>query len=103
MGLAVSLILIAAGAILTWGVDADAEGLNIDAIGVILMIVGLISFILTLLFWQSWWGPGYFRRTRYAEGDVAPRRGYPVAGRRATYVEEEEEPPAGPPPAGPPY
>ena len=104
MGLAVSLILIAAGAILTWGVDADPEGLNIDAIGVVLMIVGLISFILTLLFWQSWWGPGYFRRGggRYVEGDVPARRGYPVAGRRATYVEEEEEPPVGPPPVGPP-
>ena len=99
MGLAVSLILIAAGAILTWGVDADPEGLNVDAIGVVLMIVGLISFILTMLFWQSWWGPGYFRRARYVEGGMPRRRGYPVAGRRATYVEEEDEPPA----AGPPY
>jgi hypothetical protein len=99
MGIAVSLILIAAGAILTWGVDADPEGLNVDAIGVVLMIVGLVSFILTMLFWQSWWGPGYFRRARYAEGEAPARRRYAYPReRRTTYVEEEEEPP----PAGPP-
>ena len=98
MGLAVSLILIAAGAILTWGVNADPEGLNVDAIGVVLMIVGLVSFLLTLLFWQSWWGPGYFRRARYVEGDVPRRRGYPVAGRRATYVEEDDVVPRDVPP-----
>ena len=100
MGIAVSLILIAAGAILTWGVDADPEGLNVDAIGVVLMIVGLVSFLLTLLFWRSWWGPGYFRRERYVEDAPVARRRYAYPERRTTYVEEEEEPP---PPAGPPY
>ena len=96
MGLAVSLILIAAGAILAWGVNTEPEGLNVDAIGVILMVVGLISFLLTLLFWRSWWGPGYFRRDTYVEDAPVTRRRYRPA-RRETYVEEEEEPPAGPP------
>ena len=54
MGLAVSLILIAAGAILTWGVTSEPSGLNIDAIGVILMVIGLVGFVLSLLLWQSW-------------------------------------------------
>ena len=63
MGLGVSLILIAVGAILTWAVDAHVNGLNVDAIGVILMIVGLVGFVLSLAFWSSWWGPGYFGST----------------------------------------
>ena len=108
MGIAVSLILIAAGAILTWAVNADPEGLDVNVIGVVLMIVGLVSFILTLLFWQSWWGRGAFGRTTYEEGVPAGRR--PYGGRRATYVEEdvptttyvEEEVPPGPGPPAPP-
>jgi hypothetical protein len=97
MGLAVSLILIAAGAILTWGVTAEASGLNIDAIGAILMIIGLVGFVLSLLLWQSWWGPGYFSRATYVEG--APAR--PWARRRTTYVEDDAMPPADSPPPPP--
>ena len=43
MGIGVSLILIAAGAILTWAVNATVSGLDINTIGVILMIVGAIG------------------------------------------------------------
>jgi hypothetical protein len=50
MGLGVSLILIAVGAILTWAVEADVSGLNVNAVGVILMIVGLIGGLLSLAF-----------------------------------------------------
>lgn len=101
MGLPVSLILVAAGAILTWGVTDEPTGLNLDAIGVILMVIGLVGFILTLLLWQSWWGPGYFNRAGYVEGGPAPgaRSWYGGYGRRrTTYVEDEAPPPGGPPP-----
>ena len=40
MGLGVSLLLIAVGAILVWGLQSDIAGISEDAIGVILMIVG---------------------------------------------------------------
>jgi len=63
MGIGVSLILIAVGAILTWAVETSVSGLDITAVGVILMIVGLVGFVLSLAFWSTWWGPGYFRRT----------------------------------------
>jgi hypothetical protein len=95
MGFVVSLLIIAIGAILTWGVNDTSTSVNLDVIGVILMCVGLVGFILTLFFWESWWGPGYFRRTRYASG-----AGYP--SQRRGYVVEEEEAPAGPPAAPPP-
>jgi hypothetical protein len=97
VGLVVSLILIAAGAILTWGVTADASGLNIDAIGVILMVIGLIGFVLSLLLWQSWWGPGYFSRATYVED--GPAR--PWGRRRTTYVEDDAGPPVNSPPPPP--
>ena len=48
------LILVAFGAILTWAVDADVNGLNVTAVGVILMIVGILVVVLDLLWWRSW-------------------------------------------------
>jgi hypothetical protein len=92
----VSLLLIAVGAILTWGVEADVEGLDVDAIGVILMIVGLVGFILSMLFWSQW-SPVYTRRRTYVEGEPPVRRSY--APRRETIVEEDD---LGPGPPGPP-
>jgi Domain of unknown function (DUF6458) len=82
MGLGVSLFLVAAGAILTWAVSAEVSGLDIQVVGVILMIVGVLGFVLSLVFWSSWGGPAY----------VADRR------RRRTYVEEGPPPPGPPPP-----
>jgi hypothetical protein len=99
MGIPVSLLLIAGGAILTWGITDEPSGLNLDAIGVILMVVGIIGFVLTLLLWRSWWGPGYWGRTAYVE-DAPGRPGYGRWGRRRTYVEDESAPP--PPGSAPP-
>jgi Domain of unknown function (DUF6458) len=71
MGLGVSLFLIAIGAILTWAVSAEVSGMDVNAIGVILMIVGAIGLLLSLLFWSSWGGPAYWsgdrRRRTYVE------------------------------------
>jgi hypothetical protein len=101
MGLVVSLILIAVGAILVWGVNAESTDFNVDAVGVILMIVGLVAFVLSLMMWRSWWGPGAFvsRRTYVDSGGSRPDPYYD-RGRRVTHVEEEESGP--PPPGGPP-
>jgi hypothetical protein len=100
MGLGVSLILVAAGAILVWGVTAEPSGLNLDAIGVVLMVIGLVGFLLSLIFWQTWGGPGYFRREMYVEGGPA-RPWYYGGRRRTTYVEDEAPPPPGGPPPPP--
>ena len=92
MGIAVSILLIAVGAVLTWGVTAEAEGLDVNNIGVILMIVGILGLVISMIYWSSW--GGIRRRATYVEGGpvaAAPRR-------RATVIEEEDV--AGPP--GPP-
>ena len=56
MGLGASLFLIAAGAILKWGVTGSVAGVNLDAIGWILMVVGIIGLVLSMIFWSSWGG-----------------------------------------------
>lgn len=43
MGLGGCIILIAAGAILTFATDWDMQGVNLDIVGVILMVVGIIG------------------------------------------------------------
>jgi len=58
MGISVSLLLVAAGAILTWAVEKDVSGIDINTVGVILMIVGIIGLVLSLIFWSSWGGFG---------------------------------------------
>jgi hypothetical protein len=104
MGIPVGLILIAAGAILAWGITDEPSGLDLDAIGVILMVIGLVGLVLTMLLWQSWWGPGYWSRSTYVE-DASARPWYyggPWARRTTTYVEDDAPPPPGAPPPPPP-
>jgi len=62
MGLGVSLILIAAGAIMAWAVHVSTTGFNIHTVGYILLVVGIIGALLSLIFWSSWAGRGYFTR-----------------------------------------
>ena len=94
MGVSVSILLIAAGAILTWGVTAEAEGLDVNAIGVILLVVGLLGLVLSLIFWSSW--GGFHRRATYVEGGPVVREAAPR--RRATTVVEDDDVAPGPPP-----
>lgn len=69
MGLGVSLLLVAAGAILAFAVNAEVSGVDVQAVGWILLIVGIVGAVLSMIFWSSWGGFG-------------------GRGRRATYVEE---------------
>jgi len=43
MGLGGCIILIAVGAILTFATDWDMQGVNLDLVGIILIVVGLIG------------------------------------------------------------
>jgi hypothetical protein len=52
-GLGGSLFLIALGAILYWAVSVEAEGFNINTIGLILMVVGIVGLVHTLVMTAS--------------------------------------------------
>lgn len=99
MGIPVSLILIAVGAILAFAVHQDPNpSVDIDVVGWVLMLVGLFGLLLSLFLWERF-GPGYWgwHRGPYpADGPYAARR--PGYGRRRTVVEEDEPGPPGPPP-----
>jgi hypothetical protein len=58
MGISLSILLIAVGAVLAWAVDAQVSGIDIQAAGVILVVVGAIGLVLSLVFWSSWGGFG---------------------------------------------
>ncbi|HZO62051.1 MAG TPA: hypothetical protein VFB35_03640 [Gaiellaceae bacterium] len=69
------MLLIAGGAIMAWAVDATTSGFNVHTAGYILLVVGIISVVLSLIFWSSWAGPGYFardgaRRRRVIDEDI---------------------------------
>jgi len=49
VGFGGSLFLIAVGAILAFAVSVEAEGFNLNTIGIILMIVGALGAILTMV------------------------------------------------------
>ena len=76
MGIGISVFLLAVGAILAYAVDVSVSGLDLDTIGVILMIVGAIGLLTSLLiFGRSGFGG---RRTVVTdsyvdEGPVGPR------------------------------
>ena len=65
MGIGVSVFLIALGAILTFALEVDAEGINLDTVGIILMIVGVLGLLASMLFWSSF--APFRRETRERE------------------------------------
>lgn len=58
MGISLSILLIAIGAVLAWAVSAEVQGVDIQVVGVILLIVGIIGLLLSFVFWSSWGGFG---------------------------------------------
>ncbi|HWF34154.1 MAG TPA: DUF6458 family protein [Solirubrobacteraceae bacterium] len=76
MGIGTSLFLIAAGAILKFAVTTTAQGLNINTIGVILMIVGGIGLLISF-FWMTVWADR--------------RRGAVAVDRRDQYVARDPD------------
>jgi hypothetical protein len=63
MGIGVSLLLIAAGAVMAFAVHVSGHGFNIHTIGIILLVVGAIGALLSMMFWSSWGGVGGSRET----------------------------------------
>lgn len=67
MGIGVSLLLIAVGAVLAFAVHVSGHGFNLHTIGIILLVVGAIGALLSLIFWSSWGGVGQRDQTTIVE------------------------------------
>ena len=73
MGTGISMFFIAVGAILTFAVNGSTSGVDLDAIGVILMVVGILGLLFTLVLLDDW-RPSPRRRDYVDDGDVVVRR-----------------------------
>ena len=69
MATGISLFFLAIGAILTFAVDTSVSGVDLDTIGVILMVIGLLGMLFSLVLWDNW-NPRAYRR----DDDVVGRR-----------------------------
>jgi Domain of unknown function (DUF6458) len=65
MTIGTSIVLIAVGAILKYAVTADVSGVDIQTVGTILMLVGILGLILSLIYTFAW-------------SDAARRRRHPA-------------------------
>jgi hypothetical protein len=77
MGIVVSLLLFAAGAIMRYAVTVQGNGFDMKTAGVILMLVGVVGAVFSAINWASWGGFGGQRSTT-------------VAGSHDTIVRERE-------------
>jgi hypothetical protein len=73
----ISLFFLAVGAILTFAVETTVEGIDLDTIGVILMVIGLLGMLFSLVLWDSW-SPRPYR----SDDEV-------VVGRRDVVIDED--------------
>ena len=53
MGIGVAVFLIAVGAILTFALETEVSGIDLDTVGIILMIVGALGLAVTLMVFGS--------------------------------------------------
>lgn len=54
MGIGMSILLIAVGAILHWAIHWNSQNVNISTIGVVLFVVGLVGLVLSMVLWGPW-------------------------------------------------
>ncbi|MEU5721099.1 MULTISPECIES: DUF6458 family protein [unclassified Micromonospora] len=53
MGIGASIFLIALGAIFAFAIDANLGWLNLNVVGWVLMLAGVVGLLITLYFWNN--------------------------------------------------
>jgi membrane protein implicated in regulation of membrane protease activity len=88
MSIGVGIFLMVLGAILAFAVETDAPGINVNALGIILLLIGLVAVLYSLLFWSSLspWGR---RRIVARRPTVVEERPVRVVEERPVGVVEE--------------
>ena len=69
MATGISLFFLAVGAILAFAVHTAVNGIDLDTVGVILMVIGLLGMLFSLVLWDSW-----TPRRRTIDDDYVGRR-----------------------------
>lgn len=77
LGIGTSIVLIAAGAILRWGIHWSSSTVSVATIGLVLFIVGLVGLVISLAVFGPW---GYRTRSRRRVTDSTGR----------VYLDEEQ-------------
>ena len=90
MGIGGSIFLIAVGAILAFAVNWHLSGLDLNVVGWVLMILGLVGLIVTIWYWNS--------RRRTVVNQTTTRPVVRGDGYTSEYRETRDVPP--PPPPG---
>ena len=70
MGIGVSVFLLAVGAILTFALDVAVSGVDLDVVGIILMVCGAIGLVMSMMFWSTWGGFNRTERTVVHDREV---------------------------------
>ncbi len=50
------LLLLVAGAIVTFALERESDDINLEALGWILMVAGAVSMLIGLITYTAWWG-----------------------------------------------
>jgi hypothetical protein len=79
MSIGVGIFLMVLGAILAFAVQTDVPGINVNSLGVILLLIGLVAVLYSLLFWSN--------LTPWGRRRIITRRRQ-VGGTRTEVVEE---------------
>jgi membrane protein implicated in regulation of membrane protease activity len=74
MGIGVGIFLMVLGAILAFAVETDVPGINVNSLGIILLLVGLVAVLYSLLFWSNLtpWGRRRVTARRRLVGEEQP-------------------------------
>ncbi len=67
MGIGISVFLIAVGAVLTFALDVSVSGVDLDMVGVIMMIAGVLGLVVDLVIFAP-------RRRHVADSGYARNR-----------------------------
>jgi Zn-dependent protease with chaperone function len=73
VGIGFSIFLFVIGAILTFAVDVSTSGFDLNTVGIILMVGGLLGLFASVLLWSSF-SPWSRRRTVAGDTVVEERR-----------------------------
>jgi hypothetical protein len=74
MGIALSLMAVAIGAVLAFATDVAVSGLDLTVVGWILMLIGLFGLVLSLAVWGPRRRAARVERVERVERAVPPRQ-----------------------------